>query len=28
VVSAIARIFESDWEKTPSGRKHARKDAA
>jgi phosphatidylserine/phosphatidylglycerophosphate/cardiolipin synthase-like enzyme len=28
VVAAIARIFESDWEKTPSGRKQARKDAA
>jgi cardiolipin synthase len=28
VVSAIVKIFESDWEKTPSGRKHARKDAA
>ncbi|HEY7921839.1 MAG TPA: phospholipase D-like domain-containing protein [Vicinamibacteria bacterium] len=28
VVSAIAKIFESDWERTPSGRKHARKDAA
>ena len=28
VVSAIARIFEAVWEKTPGGRKHARKDAA
>ena len=28
VVSAIARIFEADWEKTPGGRKQARKDAA
>ena len=28
VVSAIVKIFESDWEKTPGGRKHAREDAA
>jgi len=28
VVSAIAKIFESDWEKTAAGRKQARKDAA
>jgi phosphatidylserine/phosphatidylglycerophosphate/cardiolipin synthase-like enzyme len=29
VVSAIGKIFESDWQKTPSGRKEARrKDAA
>ena len=28
VVGEIVKIFESDWEKTPSGRKHARKDAA
>jgi len=28
VVSAIVKIFESDWEKTPGGRKQARKDAA
>jgi phosphatidylserine/phosphatidylglycerophosphate/cardiolipin synthase-like enzyme len=28
VVSAIVKIFEADWEKTPGGRKHAREDAA
>ena len=28
VVSAIVKIFESDWEKTPGGRKQAREDAA
>ena len=28
VVSAIVKIYESDWEKTPGGRKHAREDAA
>jgi hypothetical protein len=27
VVGAITKIFESDWEKTPGGRK-TRKDAA
>ena len=28
VVSAIGRVFETDWSRTPSGRKHARKQDA
>src|SRR5262245_51341681 len=28
LVAEIVKIFESDWEKTPGGRKHAREDAA